>query len=112
LAITTAGLNEIEGLSAAGTGAVGGITGFCGAICAFNEADKHSKAEKTQRHKGKSAWATRLWKILRAGEGACGPQFRTASGAAPDTFTKAVRDNLIRNDLKNDCITQLRILLR
>ena len=42
----------------------------------------HSEADKTQRHTGKSACAT------------------------------PVRDNLIRNNLKNNCIVQLRILLR
>jgi len=48
---------------------------------------------------------------MRAGEGARGPQF-LASDALLSACRTKVRNSLIRNNLENDCIVQLRILLR
>jgi hypothetical protein len=75
----------MEGFSAAGmVGAVGLWAGAAGAAWACSREENKST--------GKSACATRLWNALCAGEGACGP--------------------LVRNNLKDNRIVQLRILLR
>src|ERR1700704_3656385 len=78
--MTTAGLNEMDGLSADCGWASAPPVGFCVggavgavAVCALNEAERQSKPRQT------------------------------------DTATCAT---LVRNNLKNNCIVQLRILLR
>jgi hypothetical protein len=98
LAITTAGLSEIEGFSAGWTGA-GGAAGFCegaaGAVCAVSkETEKQSKAIERE---------------MRAGEGACGPQVLKPSDALLSACDIKLRHNLIcknliRNNLENNGI--------